>query len=71
VEVEFNPAHIAHLSERFPEAVFIRRDLDQDTLCLDEGFDTILLIAIIEHIWNQKFLSNQLVVLSRKEAIKP
>jgi SAM-dependent methyltransferase len=61
VGVEFYPAHVAHLSEQFPEAVFIRRDLDQDALSLDELFDTILLIAIIEHIWNQKFLFEQII----------
>jgi SAM-dependent methyltransferase len=63
VGVEFGPERIAQLSERFPSGVFISRDLDREPLALDEKFDVILLIAVIEHVWNQKFLFEQIVVL--------
>jgi 2-polyprenyl-3-methyl-5-hydroxy-6-metoxy-1,4-benzoquinol methylase len=63
VGVEFGQARIAHLSTRFPEAIFISRDLDREPLALEARFDVILLIAVIEHIWNQKFLFEQIVTL--------
>jgi SAM-dependent methyltransferase len=63
VGVEFSPAEVEDLAERFPEATFISRDLDLKPLELDERFDVILLIAVIEHIWNQKFLFDQIVNL--------
>lgn len=63
VGVEFSPARVERLAEQFPEATFISRDLDRQPLALDERFDTILLIAVIEHIWNQKFLFEQIIDL--------
>ena len=63
VGVEFSPGRILRLAEQFPEANFISRDLDRQPLALNEKFDTILLIVVIEHIWNQKFLFEQIVDL--------
>ncbi len=64
--VERQQAHVDHLAHRFPEAVFIARDLDREPLGLEKRFDVVLMIAIIEHIWNQKFLFEQII-----EVLKP
>ena len=37
--------------------------MDREPLDLDERFDVILMIAVIEHIWNQKFLFEQIIDL--------
>lgn len=63
VGVEFSPARVSLLAKRFPDADFTSRDLDRQSLDLNERFDAILLIAVIEHIWNQKFLFEQLIDL--------
>lgn len=63
VGVEFNSGRVARLAEQFPDARFISRDLDRELLGLNERFDAILLIAVIEHIWNQKFLFEQIIQL--------
>ena len=63
VGVEFSSVRVTKLAERFPDADFINRDLDHDLLNIDGHFDSILLIAVIEHIWNQKFLFEQIIDL--------
>jgi len=59
--VEFGQAHVDQLSNQFPGAVFIKRDLDKEPLSIGRTFDVILMIAVIEHIWNQKFLFDQII----------
>ena len=56
-----SPARVSQLAGRFPGANFISRDLGRQPLAFDERFDAILLIAVIENIWNQKFLSEQVI----------
>lgn len=57
--VELSAKRVSELSGKFPEARFLARDLDKDLLDVDKRFDLILMVAIIEHIWNQKFLIGQ------------
>ncbi len=52
--------------ERFPQAEFRCEELDSDALDFDRKFDAILMVALIEHIFNQKFLFQQ-----AKAALKP
>jgi len=59
--VEFGQAHVDQLSNQFPGAVFIKRDLDKEPLSIGRTFDVILMIAVIEHIWNQRFLFDQII----------
>jgi 2-polyprenyl-3-methyl-5-hydroxy-6-metoxy-1,4-benzoquinol methylase len=67
VGIELGQTKVDNLSALFPEAVFISRDLDREPLSLDERFDTILMIAVIEHIWNQKFLFEQIISLLKPD----
>ncbi|HNR33418.1 MAG TPA: methyltransferase domain-containing protein, partial [Candidatus Hydrogenedentes bacterium] len=57
----------AGLRRRFPDHTFLRKDLDEDLLDLGRQFDTVLLVAVIEHVFNQKHLMRQLVPLLKPE----
>ncbi len=59
--VEWNQKHVDHVLERFPGAGMYQRNLDKDALNLDRQFDVVLGIALIEHIWNQRFLFEQVI----------
>lgn len=48
--VERSPDTIAWLEAHYPGRRFLRRDLDRDDLALTERFDTIVLLAILEHL---------------------
>jgi SAM-dependent methyltransferase len=48
--IEGSTQFIKTLSGRYPTHRFLQRNLDQDALDLDQKFDTILLVAIIEHL---------------------
>lgn len=51
VGIEVDRAHVSHLREQFPEREFHTRDLNRDHLALGERhFDTIVLLAVIEHL---------------------
>lgn len=52
--VEFHPQHVEKLSIRFPDAFFVAHNLDEKPIHINEQFDTILILAVVEHIWNQK-----------------
>jgi len=58
--VEGTPQFIKTLSNRYPAYQFILRDLDQDELNLERAFDTILLVAVIEHLEHPSHLLAQL-----------
>jgi SAM-dependent methyltransferase len=59
--VERDPDFVENLKKKFPEHSFFAMDLDDDSFDFDIDFDTILLIAVIEHVFNQKHLACQLV----------
>jgi 2-polyprenyl-3-methyl-5-hydroxy-6-metoxy-1,4-benzoquinol methylase len=48
------------LRANYPEHEFHQRDLNQDALALDGQFDTILMLAIIEHLKNPDELLAQI-----------
>jgi SAM-dependent methyltransferase len=54
------------LSERHPAGQFFARDLDRDHLELNRKFDCILMIALIEHLFNQQHVMSEVV-----NALKP
>ncbi|HEX9801044.1 MAG TPA: class I SAM-dependent methyltransferase [Thermoanaerobaculia bacterium] len=60
VGVEFHADRVESLSRRYPRADFRIRNLDEEALEIEGTFDVILLVAVIEHIWNQRFLLSQL-----------
>ncbi len=60
VGVEGDPATLAWLKSRFPEHRFQACNLEREALDLDRRFDTILMLAILEHLEDPGFLLKQL-----------
>lgn len=60
VGIERNGEFIKKLKDKFPLAKFYSRDLEKDKFNLDKKFDTILLLAVIEHIKNPDILFKEL-----------
>ena len=54
--VELSPQRLDWLKENYPKAIFIQRDLDNEALDLGKKFDCVLMVALIEHLFNQKFV---------------
>lgn len=54
--VDANQATIRELQAEFPDQQFLVRDLETDRLDFDARFDCVVMLAIVEHIFNQKFL---------------
>ena len=54
--VEKSTNLVNKLTKQYPDATFLQRDLDRDTLGLDNIFDCVLMVALIEHLYNQKFV---------------
>jgi SAM-dependent methyltransferase len=54
------------LSREFPAATFFQRDLDRERFGIEKKFDCVMLIAVIEHLFNQKFVMDGIV-----EVLKP
>lgn len=59
--IDLDPAAINRLRAEFPEASFHVADLDEDPLPDGIQVDTVLLIALIEHIFNQKHMMREIV----------
>ena len=66
--VEGSPSFIQTLTNLYPGYRFIVRDLDLDELNLDRPFDTILLVAVIEHLEHPAHLVAQLPQYLRQAA---
>ena len=51
VGIEISQEFVAYLSQQFPQHRFYNCNLDEEPLEFDEeGFDTVLLVAVIEHL---------------------
>ena len=59
--IEHTQQWIDKLKKRYPKNNFLCLDLDEDGLDIDTKFDTVLLLAIIEHIYNQKHLAKEIL----------
>jgi SAM-dependent methyltransferase len=59
VGIEYDHSLVKELNEKYREASFCQKDLDLDNFDFDMKFDRVLLIAVIEHIFNQKHLLNE------------
>ncbi len=44
---------------RYPSREFLRNDIDSESLGFNEEFDVVLMVALIEHILNQRHLLEQ------------
>ncbi len=56
VGIEYDSELVKKLNNKHAGSKFFQKDLDVDTFDFNEKFDRILLIAVIEHIFNQKHL---------------
>jgi 2-polyprenyl-3-methyl-5-hydroxy-6-metoxy-1,4-benzoquinol methylase len=65
VGVEVSSSWMDYLRTHRPQHTFYQRDFDVEPLNLDLKFDTILLIAVIEHLEQPGFLLKQLPALLR------
>lgn len=64
--VEYSEESVQALRKAHPEASFVPRNLDRDRLGLDKQFDCILMVALIEHLFNQKHVMDEVA-----NALKP
>lgn len=64
--IEYSPDSVELLRKNYPDATFYARNLDKDSLGLDRQFDCILMVALIEHLFNQ-----QHVMAGVADALKP
>ena len=51
--IEYHAGHVANLRKQFPEHRFELRNLDTQPLDLGAQYDVVLMIALIEHLFNQ------------------
>lgn len=54
--VERSPRDVARLQKQYPEATFLAADLDEDRPVFPRAYDTVLMLALVEHVYNQKRL---------------
>ena len=50
--VDFNLNTITHLQSRYPELTFLCNDIDDENLDFKNSFDTVIMLAILEHLAN-------------------
>lgn len=60
VGIERHPAQVDWLKEHHRDYEFHRRDLDKDELAPGRQFDTILMVAVIEHLENPDRILSQI-----------
>ena len=63
--VDHDERVLAEAKQRHPEGRFAQVDLDDDPL-IEGPFDVVLMVALIEHVYNQKHLFTQ-----AREALRP
>lgn len=64
--IERSEESVRRLSEHYPSGHFFAKDLDHDRLELNREFDCILMIALIEHLFNQQHVMSEVA-----NALKP
>lgn len=64
--IDYDDRFIAPLRDAYPESTFLTRDLDADPLDLGRRFDCVTMLAIVEHLFNQKH-----VFCAVKRLLKP
>lgn len=64
--IDHDDASITELRQAYPESTFLARNLDDDPLELNRQFDCVAMLAIVEHLFNQKHVFSQV-----KRLLKP
>jgi SAM-dependent methyltransferase len=67
--IERSAQQIEKLKKKYSSASFVQRDLDLDRFEINRKFDCVLMIAIIEHLFNQRFVMNEIAEVLRPGAI--
>jgi SAM-dependent methyltransferase len=63
--IEYGPRIMEWLKQNRPGYDFYRYDLDRDEINLDRQFDTILMVAVIEHLADPRHILRQMPRLLR------
>lgn len=64
--IDYDERFIAELRDTFPRSSFLARNLDDEPLDLGKKFDCVTMLAIVEHLFNQKHVFSEV-----KRALKP
>jgi SAM-dependent methyltransferase len=67
--VERSAKLVEKLSQKYPRMSFVQCDLDRDQLAIDRTFDCVLMIAIIEHLFNQQFVMDKVAQMLKPGGI--
>jgi SAM-dependent methyltransferase len=59
VGIDVSKGSVAKAQQTFPDAEFLWRNIDREELGFENEFDSILMVALIEHVFNQGFLLDQ------------
>lgn len=59
VGIDVSKHAVEEAQRTFPDAQFLRRDIDRETLGFENEFDIVLMVALIEHVFNQGFVLQQ------------
>ncbi|MCF7859628.1 MAG: class I SAM-dependent methyltransferase [Candidatus Cloacimonetes bacterium] len=59
--LDYSPEMVKKLKKKLPQHKFFTRNLDEDTYCLKTKYDTITMIAVIEHLFNQRHLFKEII----------
>lgn len=65
--LEIDEKLVKQLSIQYPDSKFFKVDLDIEKITIDRKFDSIVLLAVIEHVFNLKFLFSQLADLLKPD----
>ena len=57
--IDGDPAVVARMKKKYPQATFSELDFDEDTFSLNKTFDTILMVGLVEHLYNQKHVMKE------------
>lgn len=60
VGIEGDPTVYRWLKNKYPNQSFIQRDLDADQLELNQTFDTVVMLAVIEHLKRPEHILQQI-----------
>jgi SAM-dependent methyltransferase len=58
--IERSTQQVEKLRKKYANASFFQRDLDRERLEIDKKFDCVLMIALIEHLFNQRFVMEEI-----------
>jgi len=67
--IERTERQIERLRQNHPGYSFFQRDLDREQIGIGREFDCVVMIALIEHLFNQKFVMDEIAGILRPGGI--